>query len=68
MGRLIIACIVLTGCSSYYTGTVTEIFIGVPKAEVEIGKNHYIWATNYDRDTLQIGDTVKIDKETLWMK
>ena len=65
--RLVLLCILLTGCTSYYEGTVTEIFIGQPRVEVRIDEDHYVWAVNYNRDTLTIGDKAKVDKETLWM-
>jgi hypothetical protein len=66
MKRLLIASILLTGCApSYYIGNIVEKDPYVRRVTVEITNTHYIVAVAEERDTLEIGDEVKVDKETL---
>jgi hypothetical protein len=60
--------LLLVGCSpSYYVGHVVSIERNARRVNVEITNRHYIMAVAEERDTLSVGQEVKVDKKTLYI-
>ena len=59
--------LIATSCTSYHVGTVIEKSQHTPSVECIITPNYYILprVSVIQWDTLEVGDTVHIDKKTL---